>query len=99
MPQSVVNDFHTAAAAGEELTIDLESNEIRRPGAPPVPFSIDPFRRYCLLNGLDDIDLTLEHEEKITAFEKRRVVEYPWLEAGQGVVNTGAEKASKRMDW
>ncbi|KAL5530200.1 LEU1_1 [Sanghuangporus sanghuang] len=68
------------AETGAELEIDLEKNEIRRPnGQPPVTFSIDPFRRHCLLNGLDNIEITLQKADKIGEFEERRELLQPWL--------------------
>ena len=47
-------------------------------GAKRMRFEIDPFRKYCLLNGLDEIGLTLRHADKIRAFEDRRQAQYPW---------------------
>jgi 3-isopropylmalate/(R)-2-methylmalate dehydratase small subunit len=54
-----------------ELTVDLEAQTVTDPSGSSVPFEFDPFRRHCLLNGLDDIALTLEHEPEIAAFEAR----------------------------
>jgi 3-isopropylmalate dehydratase len=72
--------LHADAIAALPLEVDLEKLEIRRSnGEPPVPFRIDPFRRYCLLEGLDDIALTLLQTEHIDEFEKRRSEEWPWL--------------------
>jgi len=75
--------FHeTAAFTGYELTIDLERQRIVRAqgGADAeIPFEVQPFRKYCLLNGLDDIGLTLRHAEKIRAFEAERLTRKPWL--------------------
>ena len=52
------------AEAGLELEVDLEKEEVRRAnGQPPIPFSTDPFRRHCLLNGLDDIALTMQRNQ------------------------------------
>jgi len=65
--------------------IDLEAQEIRRPtGNAPIRFDIDPFKKHCLLNGLDDIGLTMERVDKIAAFEARRRLEMPWLEPARG---------------
>ena len=64
-----------ASAQSEEgyrLTVDLEAREVRNGDGWSATFSIDPFRRRCLLSGLDDIALTLEHEERIGAYEKER---------------------------
>jgi 3-isopropylmalate/(R)-2-methylmalate dehydratase small subunit len=55
-----------------ELTVDLEAQTISDPDGRTTPFDFDPFRRHCLLNGLDDIGLTLEHEDAIAAFEAGR---------------------------
>ena len=49
-------------------------------GSFSAPFDVDPFRRHCLLNGLDDIGLTLQHADEIRAFEARRMEEMPWLQ-------------------
>jgi 3-isopropylmalate/(R)-2-methylmalate dehydratase small subunit len=62
-----------------ELTVDLEKQEITRPNGPKIKFKIDEFRRECLLNGLDDIGLTLQKADKIDAFEARQRREQPWL--------------------
>ncbi|MBU6234615.1 MAG: 3-isopropylmalate dehydratase small subunit [Alphaproteobacteria bacterium] len=62
----------------QPITVDLEAQEVRA-GNLVFPFTIDPFRRHCLLNGLDDIGLTLQHEGDITAFETKRKNERPWL--------------------
>jgi len=62
-----------------ELSIDLESQTIRRPNGVEVSFEIDPFRKQCLLEGLDDIGLTLEKGGSIDSFEATRAEEKPWL--------------------
>ncbi len=64
--------------ANAKLTVDLEAQEIRRPDGGVVRFDIDPFRKHCLLNGLDDIGLTLEQEGGITAFESKLASTRPW---------------------
>jgi len=61
------------------LTVDLESQKIHRPDGETIPFEIDLFRKHCLLNGLDDIGLTLEKTAKIEAFEQRAQAAHPWL--------------------
>ena len=63
------NSIH-ADDENPELEIDLPSQEIRRPNGAVIKFEIDPFRKKCLLEGLDDIALTLEHSEKIDNYEK-----------------------------
>ena len=62
-----------------ELSIDLETQTIRRPNGVEVSFEIDPFRKQCLLEGLDDIGLTLEKGGSIDSFEVTRAEEKPWL--------------------
>ena len=62
-----------------EIEIDLENQEIRRPNGGKIKFKIDPFRKKCLLEGLDDIGLTELHENKIKSFEKSRSNRHPWL--------------------
>ena len=62
-----------------EIEIDLENQEIRRPNGGKIKFKIDPFRKKCLLEGLDDIGLTELHEKKIKSFEESRSTKHPWL--------------------
>ena len=64
--------------ANATLTIDLAAQEIRGPDGGVVKFDIDPFRKHCLLNGLDDIGLTLQKADGIAAFEARTQAERPW---------------------
>jgi 3-isopropylmalate/(R)-2-methylmalate dehydratase small subunit len=72
--------FHDCAAfPGFQLRIDLERQEVSTPdGSKVMRFDIDPFRKYCLLNGLDEIGLTLRHADKIRAFEAQRKAQFPW---------------------
>ena len=81
LPQEVVDQLMDDARKGANavLTVDLESQTITRPDGETVHFDIDPFRKHCLLNGLDDIGLTLEHVSEIKAYEERRRKEAPWL--------------------
>ncbi len=64
---------------GYRMSVDLESSTVTKPGGQQLKFEIDDFRRYRLLNGLDDIDLTLQHAADIKAYEERRRQEAPWL--------------------
>ena len=64
--------------ANAVLDIDLEAQEITRPNGESVAFEIDEFRKHCLINGLDDIGLTMEKEKNIDSFEKKRATEQPW---------------------
>jgi len=72
--------FHDVFAfPGYRLVIDLERQTVSRPDGQALDFDIDPFRKYCLLNGLDDIGLTLRYTDKIRAFEEKRRAQQPWL--------------------
>jgi 3-isopropylmalate/(R)-2-methylmalate dehydratase small subunit len=64
--------------ANATLTVDLESQEIRGPDGGTIAFEIDPFRKHCLLNGLDDIGLTMEKQDAITAYESKLAESRPW---------------------
>ena len=67
------------STTGYRLAIDLEQQSVTAPGGQVFSFEIDPFQKHCLLNGLDEIGLTLEHADRIKAFEARRREEQPWL--------------------
>lgn len=69
----------TFATEGYELTIDLASQQIVKPKGDVIAFEVDSFRKHCLINGLDDIGLTLQHAEQIKAFEENRKQTKPWL--------------------
>lgn len=69
----------TVATEGYRLTVDLEKQLVTTLAGRSIGFEVDSFRKYCLLHGLDDIGLTLQHAEKIAAYEERRKVEAPWL--------------------
>ncbi|ABX18306.1 3-isopropylmalate dehydratase small subunit [Burkholderia multivorans] len=69
----------TVAFNGYQLTIDLEAQVVRTPDGRDYPFEITAFRKYCLLNGFDDIGLTLRHADKIRQFEAERLAKQPWL--------------------
>jgi len=65
--------------ANARLTVDLEAQEIRGPDGGVVKFEIDSFRKHCLLNGLDNIGLTMQKEKSITSFEEKMSSDRPWL--------------------
>jgi 3-isopropylmalate/(R)-2-methylmalate dehydratase small subunit len=81
LPESVVAQLFDEVAAfpGYELKIDLERQVVIRPQGEEIAFDVLPFRKYCLLNGFDDIGLTLRHKDKIAAFEAERLATKPWL--------------------
>ena len=64
---------------GYALTIDLPRQVVVKPDGSELPFDVQPFRKYCLVNGFDDIGLTLRHADKINAFEAERLTRMPWL--------------------
>jgi 3-isopropylmalate/(R)-2-methylmalate dehydratase small subunit len=68
-----------AAFVGYRLTIDLERQVVILPGGGEIGFEVEPFRKYCLLGGFDDVALTLRHADKIRAFEAERLLKQPWL--------------------
>ncbi len=81
LPEDRVEALMDDARAGANavLSIDLEAQEITRPDGQVIGFDIDTFRKHCLLNGLDDVALTLEKVAKIGAFEERQRAGQPWL--------------------
>ncbi len=69
------------AFVGYRVTIDLERQVIVKPDQSEIAFDVEPFRKFCLLGGFDDIGLTLRHADKIRAFEAERLLKQPWLAA------------------
>lgn len=67
------------ATSGYRLTVDLAAQAVTTPSNEGYGFEIDPFRKYCLINGLDEIGLTLQHADKIRQFEEKRRETQPWL--------------------
>jgi 3-isopropylmalate/(R)-2-methylmalate dehydratase small subunit len=67
------------ATEGYRLTVDLDAQTITTPSGESIAFEVDAFRKHCLLNGLDDIGLTLQHTDDIKAYEEHRKQEAPWL--------------------
>lgn len=85
LPEETVAALFDEVTANEgyELTVDLEKQIIVTPTGREIAFEVEPFRRYCLLNGFDDIGLTLRQADKIKAFEQERLAKMPWLVAQQ----------------
>jgi len=102
LPQDQVDILAADSRDGSEMEVDLVEKVIRRKNGETIAFEVEDFRRHCLINGLDDISLTLAHEKDITAFEKRRSERYPWLDGigyqGKIPINVEAPK-SKKMEW
>jgi 3-isopropylmalate/(R)-2-methylmalate dehydratase small subunit len=81
LPQEDVDKLMDDASRGANavVSIDLEKQEIRGPDGGCITFDIDPFRKHLLLNGLDDVGLTLQKEGKISSYEAKRQAATPWL--------------------
>ena len=81
LPQEDVDKLMADAERGANatVTIDLEKQEISGPDGGCIKFDVEPFRKHCLLNGLDDIGLTLQQADDIASFEAQRAASQPWL--------------------
>ena len=81
LPEAQVAQLFDEVAAfiGYELAVDLERQVVVKPDGTELAFDVQPFRKFCLLNGFDDIGLTLRHADKIRAFEAERLLKKPWL--------------------
>ncbi|MDX5384615.1 MAG: 3-isopropylmalate dehydratase small subunit [Rhodobacterales bacterium] len=84
LPQEQVDKLMEDAERGSNatITVDLENQTIQGPDGGTIAFEVDPFRKHCLLNGLDDIGLTLQKGDAIDGFEAKRKQSFPWLEQG-----------------
>lgn len=81
LPQDIIDDLMKDAERGANavFTVDLENLEITRPDGEVITFEIDGFRQHCLINGLDDIGLTMAKGDKISEFEVKQKAQQPWL--------------------
>lgn len=81
LPEAVMDRLFQEAKStpGYRVRVDLEAQTITTPAGEAITFTVDAFRRHCLLNGLDDIGLTLQRADRIRAYEARRRTEAPWL--------------------
>ena len=81
LPEAIVGQLFDECFGfpGYQLTVDLDRQVVVRAQGEEIPFEVQPFRRYCLMNGLDDIGLTLRHADKIRDFEAARLTDKPWL--------------------
>ena len=81
LPETVISRLFDEVTAfpGYRLTIDLPRQVVVQPQGEEIPFEVQPFRKECLLNGWDDIGLTLRQKDKIAAFEAQRLATKPWL--------------------
>ena len=87
LPRQTIDELFAAVVANEGYTleVDLDQQTLCRPNASDIAFEVDSFRKHCLLNGLDDIGITLEDSELITAFESRWREKAPWYFAQSGI--------------
>jgi len=83
LPQEEVDKLMDDAGRGANarLSVDLENQTIKGPDGGTIAFDVDPFKKHCLLNGLDDIGLTMEKEQSISDFEAKRATRMPWMKA------------------
>lgn len=96
--EAALHKIASEARAGHELEVDLINQEVRdAQGTKLSGFDVDGFRKHCLVNGLDDIGLTLQHEEKIRNFEAKRSLDTPWLD-GNGYLRRGNRGQATRVD-
>ena len=81
LDDKIIDDLFNDVASNEgyELAVDLENQTITKTDGSVITFDVDEFRKHRLLNGLDDIGLTMQHVDDIKAYEQRRSVEAPWL--------------------
>nr|WP_316639461.1 3-isopropylmalate dehydratase small subunit [uncultured Roseateles sp.] len=81
LPESAIAQLFDEVKAfpGYQLAIDLPRQVVIKPDGAEIAFDVQPFRKFCLTNGFDDIGLTLRHSDKIKAFEAERLVQKPWL--------------------
>lgn len=81
LDEKIVDELFSEVFAGEgyQLTVDLPNQVIVKADGSKIPFNVDEFRKYCLINGLDDIGLTLQDADAIRAYEVKRKQEAPWL--------------------
>ncbi|MDR7272150.1 3-isopropylmalate/(R)-2-methylmalate dehydratase small subunit [Pelomonas saccharophila] len=81
LPESAIARLFDEVAAfpGYQLTVDLPRQVVVKPDGAELPFDIEPFRKECLIGGLDEIGLTLQHTDKIRAYEAARIAAKPWL--------------------
>jgi 3-isopropylmalate dehydratase small subunit len=79
LPQEAIDRLMAVAQGGDTIHIDLDTQTVTTPFQDRFHFEIDPFRKYCLLGGLDEIGLTLAHVPAVDAFEKARAADQPWL--------------------
>jgi len=95
---SVVDELMKDAEAGLDLSVDLPQQTITRSNGQAVQFEVEEFRKHCLVNGLDDIGLTLQKDSQITTYEAKRAAQFPWLESA-GLSGALKGSSGSSADW
>jgi len=85
LPQAAIDRLMEVAREGMAVTVDLESQTVTTPYQDRYTFILDPFRRHCLLNGLDEVGMTMARDEAIGGFEASRTAAQPWLMRGTAI--------------
>ena len=85
LPQAAIDRLMEVAREGQPITVDLESETVTTPYQDRFTFALDPFRRHCLLNGLDEVGLTMARGDAIGGFEDSRTAAQPWLMRGTAI--------------
>lgn len=85
LPQEAIDRLMEVAQGGQPIDVDLETQTVTTPFQDRFTFDIDPFRKHCLLNGLDEVAMTLERQETIGIFENRRAAAQGWLSTGTNI--------------
>ncbi len=95
LPQEQVDRLLAVAAEGQPITVDLETMTVTTPYQDRFAFDLDPFRRRCLMEGLDEVGLTLARDTAISNFEARLDVERPWIKGESGHEGLAVEGAGR----
>ncbi|KAI8093201.1 3-isopropylmalate dehydratase [Halteromyces radiatus] len=102
LSQEQVDELAADAKEGLEVEVDLVNQVVKSPHH-EFKFDVEPFRKHCLVNGLDDIGLTMQKDDKIAAFETRRTATWPWLDGknytGQATKINVHEAKKQKLDW
>jgi 3-isopropylmalate dehydratase len=101
LPKEKIDLLAADAEAKQEIEVDLPKQVVRRPNGEEIPFEVNDFRKQCLINGWDDISLTLKRSATIDAFEEKRSKTWPWLDGigYKGKVPLVAANEPKKTDW
>jgi 3-isopropylmalate dehydratase len=102
LSQEQVDSLAVDAKAGLEVEVDLVNQLVKSPHH-EFKFDVEPFRKHCLVNGLDDIGLTMQKDGKIEQFEVRRTATWPWLDGkdytGKATKINVQEAKKQKLDW